>query len=140
MKGNMAQQQGTADDVQLPPLRSAAGAAWDDLVEGLSKSWMWSAMAMQDITMRYRGSVLGPFWLTISMAIMIAALGLIYSRLFNMDINRYLPFLTIGLVIWQFVSQIMIDGCHTFLVVQNIIHQVRLPFSVHVPGATYAAT
>jgi len=28
MKGNMAQQQGTTDDVQLPPLRSAAGAAW----------------------------------------------------------------------------------------------------------------
>jgi ABC-2 type transport system permease protein/lipopolysaccharide transport system permease protein len=131
MKGNMTEQQSAGADLKLPPPRSAAGAAWDDLVEGLSKSWMWSAMAMQDITMRYRGSVLGPFWLTISMAIMIAALGGIYSRLFNMEMHRYLPFLTVGLVIWQFVSQIMIDGCHTFLVVQNIIHQVRLPFSVH---------
>jgi ABC-2 type transport system permease protein/lipopolysaccharide transport system permease protein len=65
------------------------------------------------------------------MAIMIAALGLIYLRLFNMEINRYLPFLRVGLVVWQFVSQMMVDGCQTFLTVQNIIHQVRLPFSVH---------
>jgi ABC-type polysaccharide/polyol phosphate export permease len=56
---------------------SPSAAAWDDLVEGMSKSWMWSAMAMQDIRMRYRGSLLGPFWLTISMIIMIAAMGLI---------------------------------------------------------------
>jgi ABC-type polysaccharide/polyol phosphate export permease len=131
MKSNTTQRNGVGADVELPPLRSRVGAAWDDLAEGVSKSWMWSAMAMQDITMRYRGSVLGPFWLTISMAIMIAALGLIYSRLFNMEINRYLPFLTVGLVVWQFVSQMMVDGCQTFLTVQNIIHQVRLPFSVH---------
>src|SRR6478736_6301637 len=59
-----------------PKRGSPSAAAWDDLVEGMSKSWMWWAMAMQDIRMRYRGSLLGPFWLTISMVIMIAAMGL----------------------------------------------------------------
>src|SRR5882757_2766909 len=110
---------------------SPSAAAWDDLVEGMSKSWMWWAMAMQDIRMRYRGSLLGPFWLTISMVIMIAAMGLIYSRLFNMEISRYLPFLTVGLVIWNFVSTVIIEGCQTFLSAQNVITQVRMPFSVH---------
>ena len=71
----------------LPTPVSRTAAAWDDLVEGMSKSWMWSAMAMQDIRMRYRGSLLGPFWLTISMVIMIAAMGLIYARMFNMEIT-----------------------------------------------------
>jgi lipopolysaccharide transport system permease protein len=106
-------------------------AAWTDLVEGVSKSWMWSALAMQDIKMRYRGSLLGPFWLTISMAIMIAAMGLIYSRMFHMEISRYLPFLTVGLVVWNFVSAVIIEGCQTFLSVQNIITQVPMPFSLH---------
>jgi hypothetical protein len=49
-----------------PPSRMAA--AWDDLVEGSRKSWMWSAMAMQDIKLRYRGTVLGSLWLTIRVA------------------------------------------------------------------------
>jgi ABC-2 type transport system permease protein/lipopolysaccharide transport system permease protein len=117
--------------IDLPRPASRTEAAWDDLVEGISKSWMWSAMAMQDIKMRYRGSLLGPFWLTISMVIMVAAMGLIYARMFNMEINRYLPFLTVGLVIWNFVSTVIIEGCQTFLSAHNIITQVRMPFSVH---------
>src|SRR5438105_2835175 len=59
MKTDMTQQQAARADLDLPPLRSPASAAWDDLAEGISKSWMWSAMAMQDITMRYRGSLPG---------------------------------------------------------------------------------
>src|SRR2546421_8571338 len=120
-----------------PSIRSPAGSAMDDLFEGLSKSWMWSAMAMQDIRLRYRGSVLGPFWLTISTVIMVAAIGLIYARLFNMELARYLPFLTIGLVIWQYVSSLITDGCQTFLSSQNIIHQAPMPFSIHVWRSVY---
>jgi ABC-type polysaccharide/polyol phosphate export permease len=116
-------------ELPTPPTRTAA--ALDDLAEGMSKTWMWSAMAMQDIKMRYRGSLLGPFWLTISMVIMIAAMGLIYARMFNMEIGRYLPFLAIGLVIWNFASTVIIEGCQTFVYAQNVITQVRMPFSVH---------
>jgi ABC-type polysaccharide/polyol phosphate export permease len=123
--------------IDLPRPVSRTEAAWADLVEGMSKSWMWSAMAMQDIKMRYRGSLLGPFWLTISMVIMVAAMGLIYARMFNMEINRYLPFLTAGLVIWSFVSTVIIEGCETFLSAHNIITQVRMPFSIHAWRTVY---
>lgn len=137
MVGGMASYRSVDMTVDLPRRVSRAAAAWADLVEGMSKSWMWSAMAMQDIKLRYRGSMLGPFWLTISMVIMIAAMGLIYARLFNMEITRYLPFLTVGLVIWNFVSTVIIEGCQTFLSSQNIITQVRIPFSVHAWRTVY---
>jgi ABC-type polysaccharide/polyol phosphate export permease len=123
--------------VESPPRIVETAAAWADLAEGTAKSWMWSAMAMQDIKMRYRGSLLGPFWLTISMTIMIAAMGLIYARMFHMEIDRYLPFLTVGLVVWNFVSTVIIEGCQTFLSAQNIITQVRMPFSLHAWRAVY---
>src|SRR5262252_9786271 len=123
--------------IDLPRRVSHAAAAWADLAEGMTKSWMWWAMAMQDIKMRYRGSLLGPFWLTISMVIMIAAMGLIYARMFNMEITHYLPFLTVGLVIWNFVSTVIIEGCQTFLSAHNIITQVRMPFSVHAWRSVY---
>ena len=45
-----------------------------------------------------------------------------------MEITRYLPFLTVGLVIWNFVSTVIIEGCETFLSAQNVITQVRMPF------------
>ncbi len=137
MVGDMASQWSASTNINLPRPVSRTEAAWADLVEGMSKSWMWSAMAMQDIKMRYRGSLLGPFWLTISMAIMIAAMGLIYARLFKMEINQYLPFLTVGLVVWNFVSTVITEGCETFLSAHNIITQVRLPFSLHAWRTVY---
>jgi ABC-type polysaccharide/polyol phosphate export permease len=113
-----------------PPSRIEAAMA--DLFDGVKKNWMWSAMAMQDIKLRYRGSILGPFWLTLSMLIMVAAMGAIYGRLFRMDVSHYLPFLTVGLVTWQFISSVINEGCQTFLSSQHIIRQACIPFSVHV--------
>lgn len=116
---------------------SRTTAALNDLVSGMFKSWMWSAMAQQDIRLRYRGSVLGPFWLTLTTIIMISAMGIIYARLFNMEIVHYLPFLTIGLVLWQFISSMINEGCQTFLAAQNVIQQVPMPFSVHAWRTVY---
>jgi ABC-2 type transport system permease protein/lipopolysaccharide transport system permease protein len=65
------------------------------------------------------------------MVIMITAMGIIYARLFKTDLHEYLPYLTIGLILWQFVSSVITDGCQTFLAVSNVIQQVPMPFSVH---------
>jgi ABC-2 type transport system permease protein/lipopolysaccharide transport system permease protein len=105
--------------------------AWRDLADGAAKSWMWTALALQDIRLRYRGSVLGPFWLTISTVVMVAAMGMIYSTLFHMAIATYLPYLTIGLIIWQFISTVITEGCETFLRADSVIQQIPIPFSIH---------
>jgi len=114
-----------------PPLPSRAALAWRDLVDGFGKSWMWAALAFQDIKLRYRGSVLGPFWLTISTLVMVAAMGLIYGRLFRVDTANYLPYLALGLIVWQAFSGMITEGCETFLREQSVIQQVPIPFSIH---------
>jgi homopolymeric O-antigen transport system permease protein len=111
---------------------SPYSAALADIVEGASKSWMWTAFAIQDIKLRYRGSILGPFWLTISTLVMVSSMGVIYARLFNMPASQYLPYLMVGLILWQFISAVISEGCSTFLSVDNIIQQVPMPFSIHV--------
>ena len=115
----------------FPDAPSRAAAAWRDLAEGAARSWMWTALALQDIKLRYRGSMLGPFWLTISTVVMIGAMGAIYSSLFHMDVATYLPYLTIGLVIWQFISTVITEGCETFLRAESVIQQISIPFSIH---------
>lgn len=111
--------------------------ALQDLSKGLSQWWMWSAMAWQDILQRYRGSMLGPFWLTLSMAITIVALGILYSNLFKVDIQSYLPFLCLGMISWTLLSSILQDGCYAFINAENIIKQIRIPFSAHVYRVIY---
>ena len=116
---------------RLPAGPSKATVAWRDLAEGAARRWMWTALSLQDIKLRYRGSILGPFWLTISTVVMVAAMGAIYSTLFHMDAAAYLPYLAVGLVIWQFISTVITEGCETFLRAESVIQQIPIPFSIH---------
>jgi ABC-type polysaccharide/polyol phosphate export permease len=120
---------GTLESSSKQPRRAQAV---NDLIAGFRKSWLWAELAKQDIQLRYRGSMLGPFWLTISTAVMVGSMGFLYAKLFNSPASSYLPYLTVGLVVWQFVATLITEGCGTFNAVASIIHQVPLPYSVHV--------
>ena len=63
----------------------------------------WCYLGLQDIRMRYRRSLLGPWWVTISNLIMIAVLGILWSKLLNKSINEFLPFFAVGYIIWQWI-------------------------------------
>ena len=95
------------------------------------------ALAFQDIKLRYRGSVLGPFWLTISTVVMVASMGVIYSTLFNVSAQTYLPYFAIGLILWGYISGAISEGCQTFLGAEGIIQTVPLPYSVHAYRAVF---
>jgi ABC-type polysaccharide/polyol phosphate export permease len=120
-----------------PDRPARIGAAAADLRDGLRRSWLWMALAHQDMRLRYRGSLLGPFWQTITTSIMIGAMGLIYAKLFRTRLDNYLPMLTVGLIFWQFIAGMITEGCATFFSVQGIIQQVKLPFSLHVYRLVY---
>ena len=84
-----------------------------------------------DIKLRYRGSLLGPFWLTLSTAIMVGAMGGIYSTLFHMDLHEYLPFLVLSIVLWNFLGALIGDACVGFTSSEGMIRSVSLPFSMY---------
>ena len=117
---------------QSPRPPSAVVLAWRDLAGGFARLWMWPTLAWQDVKLRYRGSVLGPFWMTISTMLMVAGMAIIYSQLFGMEIGTYLPYLAVGLIVWQFISGSISEGCDAFLREAAVIQQVPIPFSLHV--------
>ena len=105
--------------------------AAQDLQEGLSLWRLFLTLGWLDIRLRYRGSVLGPFWLTLSTGVMVAALGVLYSALFKMALPDYLPFLAVSLVLWGFVSSIVAEGSACFTGSEGMIRSVRMPFLVY---------
>ncbi len=111
---------------------SAFAMAWNDLAEGIVLFPIWGMLGWQDIRQRYRRSVLGPFWLTISTAIMVVALGFVYSGLFKQSLHDYLPFIGVGLIVWTLLSTIFLESCHVFTAAEGMIKQIRMPITVHV--------
>jgi lipopolysaccharide transport system permease protein len=88
------------------------------------------ALGWLDIRLRYRGSMLGPFWLTISTGVMVGALGLLYSTLFKLDLREYLPFLALSQVLWGFLAALVSEACTVFTDAEGVIRSVRMPFFV----------
>jgi lipopolysaccharide transport system permease protein len=105
--------------------------AWQDIAGGLKLWRLGFALGWLDIKLRYRGSLLGPFWLTISTAVWIGAMGVLYSVLFHMDLHGYLPFLALSLVLWTALGGLVSDACNTFLQSEAMIRAMRMPFFVH---------
>src|SRR5712672_3857854 len=75
-----------------------------DLIEGMANWRLWSMLGWNDIHQRYRRSAFGPFWITISMAIFVVLLGVIYSKLFHQELAVFLPYIAMGLIIWGFIA------------------------------------
>lgn len=125
----------TARDIVLE-LRAGASRsrrirlAMMDVADGLALWRLAATLGWLDIRLRYRGSLLGPFWVTLSTSVMIGALGLLYGSLFHMDLRAYLPFLALSLVLWTFLAALISEGCLCFTESETVIRSVRMPLCV----------
>jgi lipopolysaccharide transport system permease protein len=105
--------------------------AAEDLREGFILWPLSWALAVADIRLRYRGSTLGPFWLTLSTGVMIGSMGFLYADLFHTDIHKYLPYLAVSIILWNFLGSLVGDACTCFTGAEGLIKGTRMPFTVH---------
>jgi ABC-2 type transport system permease protein len=103
-----------------------------DILFGLSDYRLWMFLGWQDIRQRYRRSVLGPIWLTISTGVMVVMMSLLYGRIFKLPLDIYAPFLVSGTIVWNLISSLLNEGCTSLTEAQSLIKQVRLPLTVHI--------
>src|SRR5215472_8981463 len=107
--------------------QNRSALAWLDLVDAVRHWRLILHLAWQDVRQRYRRSMLGPLWLTISVAVQIGSLGLVYGELFHLDLKVYLPHLAVGLTVWAMFSNTINDGCLCFIAAESFLKQVALP-------------
>ncbi|MGY1772970.1 galactan export ABC transporter permease subunit Wzm/RfbD [Blastococcus sp. SYSU D00813] len=111
---------------------SAWTLARRDLTEGWRQRELWAHLGWQDIRQRYKRSVLGPIWITISMAVIAVALGILYAGLFGNPLERQLPYILVGFIVWAFISGCILEGADVFIANEGLIKHLPAPKSVHV--------
>jgi ABC-type polysaccharide/polyol phosphate export permease len=103
-----------------------------DFRRGIEDWRAWVLLGMNDIRQRYRRSRIGQFWITISMAVTIVTLGVLYAFLFHTSLQNYLPYLATGMVIWGTISSIVTEACTVFTGAEIYLRQVPMPKTVFV--------
>jgi ABC-type polysaccharide/polyol phosphate export permease len=106
--------------------------AWQDIKSTFYQYHVITTLAWQDIAARYKRSRVGAFWLTIGMAVTIGALGFVFGNLFDQPMNEFLPYLSIGMILWNFFNIAIAEGGNSFVIATDIILQVRIPLFIHV--------
>ena len=125
----------TVDIPATPPPATSGrtfARAWEDIRTGLRQRELWGHLGWQDIKQRYRRSVLGPFWITISTGVMALGLGILYSMLFQMKIETFLPYVTAGFVVWGLIVGCVTEGTDTFIANEGLIKHLPAPITVYV--------
>ena len=112
--------------------RSRYPEAIADLVEGLKLWELWSTLGWHDIRQRYRRSIVGPFWLTLSMGIMVAGLAYLYAGMFGQNVEGYLPYVATGMIVFSLISTIATEGSGVFIGSASLILQLRAPLSIYI--------
>ena len=106
--------------------------AFKDLRDGLNQRELWLSLGWQDIKQRYRRSVIGPFWITIATGVQAGAMGLLYSALLNIPLKEFLPYVTVGLIVWNLINASIIEGSEVFVANEGLIKQLPSALSVHI--------
>ncbi len=112
--------------------RTEALAALDDIRRGLALWRVWTSLAILDVRRRYRRTLIGPYWTSLSYAILVGSMAVVFSNLWNMKLADYLPYLSSGFIAWMFIMSIASEGCSVFVSSEGMLKNSTLPYSSYV--------
>lgn len=67
-----------------------------------------------DLILAYRRTLLGPLWLSVQLVIWSAGLALVFGPM-HTDDPLYIPYLVIGMSIWNFLSGVIVQGSGVYV-------------------------
>ncbi len=85
-------------------------------------------LVVRNLKIRYKGSVLGFFWSLLVPALMIVLYGFFAHLLrFAQSQQNYLPFLMVGIVVWQFLTMCLNDSLASVVGNSTLVKKAAFP-------------
>ncbi|MEW6598383.1 MAG: ABC transporter permease [Pseudomonadota bacterium] len=103
-----------------------------DFTEAFRKLPLALNLAFQDILARYRGSVIGPWWITVTSGALVLGIGINYGPLFGRPVSELLPYVAVGIVIWSFFASSISEGGEAFVAGGTMLRQSALPLPLFI--------
>lgn len=112
--------------------------ALSDLSRGIRETHAWTLLAWDDVVSRYRRTLLGPLWITLSHGLFILALAIAFSVLWGEPLDQYLVYLAAGMTVWVLISSSLMEGPVIFLKAAGMLFSYDFPASIHIFRAVLA--
>ena len=109
--------------------------AWEDFRRAFRHWPVFLLVATTDIKARYRRSRIGQFWITISLAVTILALGVVWSFLWKIPLESFFPFIATSHVFFSYLTNYLNESPSTFVNSAPYMREFNLPRSVYILAA-----
>lgn len=86
----------------------------------------WLTLAWLDIRGRYRRTMFGPWWIVLTSGLMIGALAFVYSEIFKIPLREFLPFVALGIVIWNLISAVLVESTGVFTTNKYLFQNMQI--------------
>lgn len=103
----------------------------NDILDSWRRWGVWFRLGLSDTASKYRRSILGPLWLTLGTGITVAGLGTFWSLIWGADVGSFFPYLTAGILLWNFIVGCLVEGSVCFSQQASVIRAAPLPLFLH---------
>lgn len=84
-------------------------------------------LAVTDLKIRYKSSVLGVLWAFLEPLMILTILFVVFSSLFKNNIENYPVFLLLGIILYQMFSRATVGGMESIIARGGVITSIRIP-------------
>lgn len=111
-----------------------------DVIRSAGLWHIWIRLGMQDVRLKFRRSTIGAAWIFVNLAVMVLSIGFIYANLLGQNAREFIPYLTIGMILWTYLTNSIVDGGNAFIHAEGYIKQISLPIYVYIFRAFVSIT
>jgi ABC-2 type transport system permease protein/lipopolysaccharide transport system permease protein len=111
---------------------TAAADTVRDVVRSAALWHIWTRLGLQDVRLKFRRSAIGAYWIFVNLAVMVLSIGFIYANLLGQDPREFIPYLTIGMILWGYLTNSIVDGGNAFIHAEGYVKQISLPIYIYI--------
>jgi lipopolysaccharide transport system permease protein len=95
------------------------------------RRYFWLTMVQLDLQLRYRRSVLGIGWSLLHPIAMASVICVAFHSIFQIPLAEYGPFVLAGLAGWNYLTGVVLEGCHCFARGEQYIRTHPNPLAIY---------
>lgn len=103
-------------------------------MQALKELWeyreMTANLVKRDLKSRYKGSVLGFFWMFLNPLLQLAVYTVVFSTIMKMGIEKFYLFMFVAFVPWLFFSTCLSSGTTVIFAQQDMVKKIYFPREV----------
>ena len=133
-QGSTPGQAGAAPALKRPPEAHPIGPlghALRDLAEGVRRWRVGAWLGWRDVFLPLRRTFVGPAWITLQAIVWVTVIVVLLGPALSGGDPRYPVYAAVGVVFFQFMTTMIVDGAGTFLKDKGLIQNIPNPLSIY---------